>query len=110
MTNTSKAKPTFEVIERDTQTGETTWAIKLGDRVIGQIVKDTCHCGDGYQADSYSVDVYLDTMIGDDCEEISEAFDCRNAWSRGAGMEARAALAAAKNVARKAVKDGLVKP
>jgi len=88
----------FEQIENDTQTGYAQWEIRVEHEgvyeIVGTIEKNTCWCGDGYRADSYSV------TVGHEGQDEAEAcFQVQNAW-RSKGMTAQAALAACKRVAK----------
>jgi hypothetical protein len=99
----------FEQVEVDTQTGCAQWEIRLDNdgvyEVVGLIEKNTCRCGDGYRADSYSVNVELDEWE----EAREEYFQVRNSWSRGEGMTARQALAKCKAFAKEQLKARMAK-
>lgn len=91
-----KSALTFDQTERDTQTGAAEWDILDAGKCVGTIRKDTVHVGDGYRADSYSVEV-----VPFDGDPVEESFGVANTWSQGKGMTARQAMAACKAFARK---------
>lgn len=101
----AKPKLTFEQTDCDPQNGCASWSIKLDNKEIGFIDKDTTWCGDGYRADCYNVTI--EPMYDSDGEMIDEGADeqyhVENIW-RSWGMTACQALAACKAFAREYVK------